>query len=94
MKINELLVSDSLKKLKSHRQVGGTEPVADQLKHQLVQTILAKNMMRQSNIIKPDKNDIQIAAQHVTTELKRVNYEHEQEVEQALRKQERQRRRS
>ncbi len=93
MKINELLASNNSKKLKSNRQIGGTEPVADQLKHQLIQNILANDMMHQSNILRPDKNDIKIAAQHVATKIKRVNYEHEQEVEQAQRKKELQRRR-
>ena len=94
MKINEIIASDNSKKLKSNRQIGGTEPVADQLKHQLIQNILANDMMHQSNILRPDKNDIQIATQRVASQIKRVNYEHEQAVEQAQRKKERQRRRT
>ncbi len=43
--------------------------------------------MRQSNIIKPTNDDIEIARDRVATELKRSDLEYQKKIERALRKQ-------
>jgi hypothetical protein len=68
-------------------------PIPSQLKHQLVQKILAQKIMRLNNIVKPDRDDVQVAVQTVERAQKKADFEHEKSVEQELRRQQRQRRR-
>jgi aspartate aminotransferase-like enzyme len=63
------------------------------LKHQLVQKILAQKIMRLNNIVKPDRDDIQVAVQSIERAQKKADFEHKKAVEQELRRQQRQRRR-
>ena len=53
-----------------------TRPIPDQIKHKLIQDRLTKLLMRQSNIVKPTTDDIQIAKDRVTSELKRCDLEY------------------
>ena len=53
-----------------------TQPIPDQIKHQLIQDILTKQLMRQSNIIMPTSNDIRIARDRVATSLKRADIDY------------------
>jgi hypothetical protein len=62
-----------------------THPIPDQIKHKLVQDRLTKQLMRQSNIVKPTTDDIQIARDRVATELKRSDLEYQKKLELALR---------
>lgn len=63
-----------------------TKPIPDQIKHKLIQDRLTKQLMRQSNIVKPTSNDIQIARDRVASQLKRSDLEFQQEMEKTLRK--------
>lgn len=67
-----------------------TRPIPDQIKHQLIQDRLTKLLMRQSNIVKPTTDDIQIARDRVATELKRTDLEYQKKLDRALRRQSRQ----
>jgi hypothetical protein len=61
-------------------------PIPDQVKHRLVQGRLTQQFMRQSNIVKPTSDDIRIARERVATELKRVDLDHQRDIERRLRK--------
>ena len=70
-----------------------TRAIADQSKHQLVQKILLRRLLRRSNIVKPTSDDLEIAKNVVGRELKKANLEHERGVEQQVKLQHRQARR-
>ena len=61
------------------RQVS-TRPIPSQIKHKLIQDRLTKVFMRQTNIVKPTQDDIQIARDRVATELKRSDLEHQERL--------------
>lgn len=69
-----------------------SSPIPVQLKHQMVQKLLARKIMRLNNI-KPDRDDVQVAVQTVERAQKKADFKHEKAVEQELRRQQRQRRR-
>jgi hypothetical protein len=50
-----------------------TRPIADPIKHELVRDKLTKQFVRQSNIVKPTDDDIQIAKSRAETALKRAD---------------------
>lgn len=77
---------------KQKRQVSA-RPIAAPLKHQLVQNKLTKQFMRQSNIVKPTTDDIEIAKSRAETALKKADLEYKKQAEEQLRIQERERRR-
>jgi hypothetical protein len=54
-----------------------SNPIPDQIKHKLIQDRLTKQFMRQSNIVKPTTDDIEIARDRVATELKRSDLEYQ-----------------
>lgn len=56
------------------RQVSA-RPIADPIKHDLVQDKLTTQFMRQSNIVKPTSDDIRIAKNRAETALKRTDLE-------------------
>jgi hypothetical protein len=58
-----------------------TRPIPDQIKHKLIQDKLTKLLMRQSNIVKPTTDDIEIARNRVETELKRSDLEYQNKLE-------------
>ena len=58
-----------------------TEPIPNQLKHRLVQRRLTKQMMRQSNIVKPTADDVRIAHSRAETELKRAALEYQRKMD-------------
>jgi|LakMenEpi03Aug12_release.lakeMendotaPanAssembly.Ray.scaffolds.fasta_scaffold589302_2 hypothetical protein len=58
-----------------------TRPIPDQIKHKFIQDRLTKHLMRQSNIVKPTADDIQIAKDRVATELKRGDLEYQKKLE-------------
>jgi hypothetical protein len=62
-------------------------PIPDQLKHQLIQKILAQEIMRLNNTVKVDRDDVQVAVQSVEREQKKADFEHKLEVEQEQRRQ-------
>ena len=64
-----------------------TRPIPDQIKHKLIQDRLTKQFMRQSNIVKPTTDDIEIARNRVETELKRSDLDYQREMNRALRRQ-------
>lgn len=74
------------------RQVS-VRPIAAPLKHQVVQNKLTKQFMRQSNIVKPTADDIQIAKNRAETALKKADLDYKKQAEEQLRRQERERRR-
>jgi hypothetical protein len=53
-----------------------SRPIPDQIKHKLIQDRLTKKLMRQSNIVKPTSDDIEIARDRVETELKRADLQY------------------
>jgi hypothetical protein len=71
------------------RQVSA-RPIADPIKHDLVQDRLTKQFMRQSNIVKPTIDDLRIAKSRADTSQKRVDLEFKKQAEAQLRRQERQ----
>lgn len=58
-----------------------TEPIPNQLKHRLVQRRLTKQMMRQSNIVKPTADDVRIARGRAETALKRADLEYQRKMD-------------
>lgn len=93
MKINEVIGGDShITQAKNMAQVS-SDPVASDDKHQLVQNILLRRMLRRSNIVRPTQTDLEVAKNVVGTELKAAEVQHEREVEQQLRLRDRQARR-
>lgn len=75
------------------RQVSA-RPIAAPLKHQVVQNRLTKQFVRQSNIVKPTTDDIEIAKNRAETALKKTDLDYKKQAEEVLRRQERERRRS
>jgi hypothetical protein len=61
--------------------------IPDQIKHKLIQDRLTKKLMRQSNIVKPTTDDIEIARDRVATELKRSDLEYQRRIDRVLRRQ-------
>lgn len=47
-----------------------SQPIADQIKHKLVQNKLAQQMLRKSNIVKPTQDDVRIARGRTERALK------------------------
>jgi CCR4-NOT transcriptional regulation complex NOT5 subunit len=70
---------------KSKKPQVSTRPIPDLIKHKLIQDRLTKLLMRQSNIVKPTTDDIQIAKDRVANELKRSDLEYQKKLEHALR---------
>lgn len=64
-------------------------PIAAHIKHKLIQDKLTKQFMRQSNIIKPTTDDIQIAKNRAETRLKRTDLEFKKNAEEQMRRQDR-----
>jgi hypothetical protein len=58
-----------------------TDPIPDQLKHRVLQRRLTKQMMRQSNIVKPTSDDIHIAKNRAETALKRADLEYRKVID-------------
>lgn len=83
----------SARQRQQKRQVSA-RPIAAPLKHQVVQNKLTKQFMRQSNIVKPTTDDIQIAKNRAETALKKADLDYKKQAEEQLRRQERVRRRS
>lgn len=70
-----------------------TRAIADPIKHGLVQDMLTKQFVRQSNIVKPTTDDIRIANSRAQTALKKADLEYKKKAEELLRRRERERRR-
>ncbi len=64
--------------------------IAAPIKHDLVQDMLTKQFMRQSNIVKPTSDDIRIAKSRAETRLKRANLDFERAAEDQARRHARQ----
>jgi hypothetical protein len=62
------------------------EPISDELKHRLVQSRLAKQMMRHSNIVKPSSDDLRIARNRAETELKKADLDFKKQSDELRRK--------
>ena len=58
-----------------------TQPIPDQIKHKLIQDKLTKLLMRQSNIVKPTTDDIEIARDRTETALKRADLEYQRKMD-------------
>lgn len=58
-----------------------TQPIPDQIKHKLIQDRLTKQFMRQSNIVKPTSDDIQIAKKRAETALKRADLDYQRKMD-------------
>lgn len=67
-----------------------TKAIAAPIKHDLVQDMLTKQFMRQSNIVKPTSDDIRIAKSRAVTRLKRANLDLERASEEQARRHARQ----
>ena len=63
-----------------------TKAIPDQIKHKLIQDKLTKQLMRQSNIIKPTSDDIRIARDRADTELKRRDLEYQWTLDRSFKK--------
>ncbi len=71
-----------------------TRPIADPIKHAIVQDMLTKKFVRQSNIVKPTSDDMQIAKNRAETALKRADLAFKKEADDLARKVERTKRRA
>jgi hypothetical protein len=71
-----------------------TGPIADPIKHAIVQDPLTKKFVRQSNIVKPTSDDIQIAKSRAETQLKRADLDFKKKADGLARKVERTKRRA
>ena len=71
-----------------------TRPIADPIKHAIVQDMLTKKFVRQSNIVKPTVDDIQIAKTRAETALKRADLDFKKKADDLARKVERTKRRA
>jgi hypothetical protein len=69
---------------RTQRQQVSSQPIADPIKHKLIQDKLTKHFMRQSNIVNPTTDDIRIAHDRVETELKRADLEFKKKVKDEL----------
>lgn len=49
-----------------------SSPIPGQLKHQLIQKILAQEIMRLNNTVKPNRDDVQVAVQSVDRAQKKL----------------------
>lgn len=67
-------------------RIVSSNPIPDQIKHKLIQDRLTKQFMRQSNIIKPTTDDIEIARDRVTTQLKRSDLDYQRRIDRVLRR--------
>jgi hypothetical protein len=76
-----------LKKQKS--QAVTVSPVADPIKHELVRDKLTKQLVLQSNIVKPTNDDIRVAVTRAETALKRADLDYKKRAELKLRAQQR-----
>jgi hypothetical protein len=74
------------KKSPSHRRLS-TRAIATPIKHDLVQDMLTKQFMRQSNIVKPTSDDIRIAKNRAETALKRADLDYERAADEVARRQ-------
>ena len=70
-----------------------TQPVAQAAKRDLVQALLTRKMLQRSNVVKPDLDDVQAAAQAASTQVKAADFAHQKAVEQAVQLRDRQARR-
>lgn len=93
MSVSEVVISEQSIKQATSRQEVSTDPVASDDKHKLIQNILMRRLLRRSNIVRATRDDLEIAKNVVGLELKKADLEHEQEVKQQLRLQQRQARR-
>jgi hypothetical protein len=93
MGVTEVVISEQSIKQATSRQQVSAEPVASDDKHKLIQKILMRRLLRRSNIVRATRDDMEIAKNVVGLELKKADLEHEQEVKQQLRLQQRQARR-
>lgn len=91
MKISEI-ISRQLKPVSDIRDVS-TQPVSDQSKHDLVQALITRKMIQMSNVVKPDLDDVQAAAQAASTQVKAADFTHQKAVDQAVQLRDRQARR-
>jgi hypothetical protein len=71
-----------------------TRPIADPIKHAIVQDLLTKKFVRQSNIVKPTSDDIQITKTRAETALKRADLDFKKKADGLARKVERTKRRA
>jgi hypothetical protein len=71
-----------------------TRPIADPIKHSIVQDLLTKKFVRQSNIVKPTSDDIQIAKSRAETQLKRADLDFKKKAADLARKVEKTKRRA
>ena len=78
------------RKLPKSRQIS-TKPIAAPIKHKFIQDKLTQQFVRQSNVVKPTRDDIRIAQNRAQTELKRADLDFKKRTDAEQRKQERQR---
>lgn len=82
--IDALSQSSNVKQKQPQQRKVSIQPIPNQIKHKLIQNRLTKQLMRQSNIVKPTTDDIKIARNRVETELKRSDLDYQREMNRAL----------
>ena len=85
-------LDEGLKPVSDIRDVSSVA-IADQSKHDLVQALLTRKMLKRSNVVKPGLDDVQAAAQAASTQVKAADIAHQKTVDQAVRLRARQHRR-
>lgn len=85
-------LDEGLKPVSDIRDVSSVA-IADQSKHDLVQALLTRKMIQRSNVVKPDLDDVEIAAAAASKKVKAADYAHQKAVDQAVRLRDRQHRR-
>ena len=68
------------------QRLPSARPIADPIKHHKIQQELARQFVRQSNIVRPTSDDIRIAKANAETELKRVDLEYRKREEERERR--------
>ena len=82
---NTIEQSSTVMQTRPQKRQVSTRPIPNQIKHKLIQDKLTKNLMRQTNIIKPTADDIQIAKDRVASEIKRSDLQYHKNIDKLTR---------
>jgi hypothetical protein len=66
---------------RSVQRLPSARPIPDALKHHKIQQQLTRNLIRQSNVVRPTSDDIRIAKTNAEIELKRADLEYRKREE-------------
>ena len=87
--INDSVQASQANALAPKKRQVSARPIASPVKHELIRRRLTRQLMRQSNIVSPNADDLRVARSRAETALKRADLEHQKRVNQLLRHQSR-----